>query len=432
MTAEVVVMNKSAVALASDSAVTASPTQKVFNSAEKLFMLIPGQPVGLLIYNYSEFMQLPWETIVKKYRIYSGNKSLGSLKEYAEDFIAYLSNPESELYSEEQYKMTFGKITHYYMRQIAHYIIDTVKKKIDDSGKKISGKEISEIISYWIDKYFQEWNNSENQYSEKDTATIKRGIRKFQSILDEVRDAVFGQVQLSEFEIEKLNNFCYSLFYKKKLSAFHTGLVIAGFGENELYPGCIEYVLENYFCGHLKYRMAQEAVVSPKNIGWIIPFAQKDIVYNFLNGIHPDFEEKLDEELNNVFSRDSVIGIINALKGLTQKRKKSILDSLEKVKKIKQDTVLEKVQADFKTNHTDSILSTVSILPKDELAKMAESLVNITSFMRRVSMDVESVGGPIDVAVISKKDGFIWIKRKHYFDPFFNPHYKKYSIGDMS
>ena len=27
---------------------------------------------------------------------------------------------------------------------------------------------------------------------------------------------------------------------------------------------------------------------------------------------------------------------------------------------------------------------------------------------------------PIDVAVISKGDGFIWIKRKHYFNPALN------------
>ena len=72
----------------------------------------------------------------------------------------------------------------------------------------------------------------------------------------------------------------------------------------------------------------------------------------------------------------------------------------------------------------------MAILPKDELAAMAESLVNLTSFKRKVSMEVESVGGPIDVAVISKGDGFIWIKRKHYFEPelnqqFFSNYYKE-------
>ena len=35
-------------------------------------------------------------------------------------------------------------------------------------------------------------------------------------------------------------------------------------------------------------------------------------------------------------------------------------------------------------------------------------------------MSDETVGGPIDVAVVSKGDGFIWIKRKHYFDPVLN------------
>ena len=51
---------------------------------------------------------------------------------------------------------------------------------------------------------------------------------------------------------------------------------------------------------------------------------------------------------------------------------------------------------------------------------MAEALVEITSLRRRVDSDVESVGGPVDVAVISKGDGFIWINRKHYFDSALN------------
>lgn len=54
---------------------------------------------------------------------------------------------------------------------------------------------------------------------------------------------------------------------------------------------------------------------------------------------------------------------------------------------------------------------------------MAEALVNLTSLKRRVSMEEETVGGPIDVAVISKGDGLIWIKRKHYFDGTMNRDY---------
>ncbi|MFV9630695.1 MAG: hypothetical protein ACNYWM_06465 [Methanosarcinales archaeon] len=73
--------------------------------------------------------------------------------------------------------------------------------------------------------------------------------------------------------------------------------------------------------------------------------------------------------------------------------------------------------------YTDPVTSVVSMLPKDELAAMAEALVNLTFFKRKVSMETETVGGPIDVAVISKGDGFIWIKKKHYFKPELNPQF---------
>jgi len=46
-------------------------------------------------------------------------------------------------------------------------------------------------------------------------------------------------------------------------------------------------------------------------------------------------------------------------------------------------------------------------LPRHELAELAEALVSITAFMARMSGDQkETVGGPIDAALISKGDGF--------------------------
>ncbi|HEY0631206.1 MAG TPA: hypothetical protein VGC98_04065 [Thermoleophilaceae bacterium] len=38
-------------------------------------------------------------------------------------------------------------------------------------------------------------------------------------------------------------------------------------------------------------------------------------------------------------------------------------------------------------------------------------------------METETVSGPIDVAVISAGDGFVWIKRKHYFEAERNPQF---------
>jgi hypothetical protein len=65
----------------------------------------------------------------------------------------------------------------------------------------------------------------------------------------------------------------------------------------------------------------------------------------------------------------------------------------------------------------------VMFMAKPDLANFAEALVNITSVKRRASLETESVGGPIDVAVISRDDGFVWVKRKHYFEPSLNPRF---------
>ena len=80
---------------------------------------------------------------------------------------------------------------------------------------------------------------------------------------------------------------------------------------------------------------------------------------------------------------------------------------------------------------TNPLIDIVDILPKEELAAMAEALVNLTSFKLRVSIEAETVGGPIDVAVITKGDGLVWIKRKHYFNPELNYHFfQNYMRGE--
>ncbi|WP_225381743.1 hypothetical protein [Escherichia coli] len=82
-----------------------------------------------------------------------------------------------------------------------------------------------------------------------------------------------------------------------------------------------------------------------------------------------------------------------------------------------------KLESYIVNNHTNKMISMLQSLGKADLAYMAESLVNITAFKRKVSHDYETVGGPVDVAVISKVDGFVWVNRKHYFPKELNSNY---------
>ena len=68
MTAEVVVLNREAVAIAADSAVTLrDPEPKIYNTANKLFQLSALEPVAIMVYGSAAFGPIPWETAVKEH-----------------------------------------------------------------------------------------------------------------------------------------------------------------------------------------------------------------------------------------------------------------------------------------------------------------------------------------------------------------------------
>ena len=65
----------------------------------------------------------------------------------------------------------------------------------------------------------------------------------------------------------------------------------------------------------------------------------------------------------------------------------------------------------------------MSWLKKHEKSKQTfkKIIPHHDNFGQRLSNDLESVGGEIDVAIISKSDGFIWKKKKDYFKHDLNP-----------
>lgn len=70
MTAEIALLNRRAIAFAADSAVTISGPgpDKIYNSAEKVFEFSRKVPLGLMLYNALEFVGIPIDVLVRKFR----------------------------------------------------------------------------------------------------------------------------------------------------------------------------------------------------------------------------------------------------------------------------------------------------------------------------------------------------------------------------
>lgn len=221
--------------------------------------------------------------------------------------------------------------------------------------------------------------------------------------------------------LEPLKHICYVHLRSQVFMEFFTGLIFFGFGEDEIYPTLLPVNVSGVFDDRLRYFIQEEetARITNENTASINPFAQTDVIDTILSGVDPaldtfyvnqhgDFLKKYNQDLANI-----VHGLNPDL--AEQLRNLDVSGIVNEYKKESEKIKLNK--------YIIPLMNAVSNLSKDDLSEMAESLVYLTYLKRRITFAEESVGGPVDVAIISKGDGFIWKKRKHYFKPELNQHF---------
>jgi hypothetical protein len=423
MTAEIAILNREAVAIAADSAATLSTEsgQKILSSANKIFSLSKTQPVGIMIFGSALLMHIPWETIIKMYRRWLGDKSFSTLKEYGNSFIQFLKQNKKLFPQEQQRRYINFTINSYY-----YHFKTNILKEIENNnnnGHQISSQEIEKLIDVLTDKDFQIWNEAETNIKNI-SKKISDFLTKYKKIIENAYSDTFEDLPISNKSKKILLKIAALLFFTfpnniKKNST--SGVVITGFGNSQIFPSIVSYSIEGIADNILKYKESVNKSIDHKNIASIIPFAQSEMVHTFINGIHPRSKIIYSDILEKTLSKLPEI-IIDGLSCNTNE-KKDLLDKIHKITLAnlkKGKDFIEEIQAEMFVN---PIMDIVTYLPKNDLANMAESLVNLTCLRKKISTDDDTVGGPIDVAVISKGDGFIWIKRKHYFSPDLNKQY---------
>jgi len=162
MTAEIIIMNKEAIALAADSAATLSggAQDKIFSSANKLFALSHNHPVGIMVFGNASFMDIPWEVIIKIYRNKLGNNGFDKLTHYTDDFIAFLDKNNVIFTSEIQDRFFQAHVFSFY-----NYLKQNINKEVDSFIKnngKIFKKQIRKIVHDTISNHYQILKRTEN------------------------------------------------------------------------------------------------------------------------------------------------------------------------------------------------------------------------------------------------------------------------------
>ena len=63
-----------------------------------------------------------------------------------------------------------------------------------------------------------------------------------------------------------------------------------------------------------------------------------------------------------------------------------------------------------------------------KMAGLAETLIRATELYQNIMFQDETVGGLIDLAVITREDGFQWLNRKSWYEPSKGGQYGKFGI----
>lgn len=134
MTAEIAVLNRNAVALAADSAVTLQlPEGPKIYHANKLFTLSKYRPVGIMIYGAADFMGVPWDTIIKRYRAHLGTRGFRRVQDYATDFLSFIETRRS-FFPEERQRNSCHELTEVWLHRLRTRLRKAVELAIKTSG----------------------------------------------------------------------------------------------------------------------------------------------------------------------------------------------------------------------------------------------------------------------------------------------------------
>lgn len=430
MTAEVAILNKTAVALAADSAVTISAgndQQKIFDSADKLFELSCDVPIAAMISGDMSFAEIPLEVLIKNFR--AKNLSFDNVEAAAQEFLRYLSDYSTSASTAVKLTSLDMLVRPWFERvkeRVQNSFISKIMRNDGEGADRDWGAVRRELLSEQIlvaQTALQRIPDAETIGGNGEDENLLG--QKFSELVEEVFEDEVNEEHVDALKI------LFDIIISKPVGQSYTGLVVAGFGKDEMFPTLYHYELHGIIGAKLKYIRCNVVDIDRGGMrAKVLPFAQKEMVERFLYGLDDGIRNAITQFCNGALPqiRESILGKLEMaaadLEALSDEAKGAENEFLQGLVNESFDVIRE--------NSELEIEGMVEFMPKPELARMAEALVNLTSIKRRVTRGLETVGGPIDVAVISKSEGFVWVSRKHYFPPELNQRFFARKRSEMN
>jgi len=409
MTSEIAVMNQRAVALAADSAVTLidGGTVAVRNEQQKLFQLVNGRPVGLMFFGVADLMGHPWDHLIEHYQSKVKPAQLASVQDYARSFTGMLDGLESFFPKSRQgdeYKRLVASVFRYVLH-LAQYL--------RDSAEENSPANDSAILDQAIERVWRDYQFREDGTARGDLPCFPQGFaaeiaRDYGRLAEELIAYGFGQFGISKQAAQRLKEIAVFAVVKDLFLEDVTGLVFAGFGSEERYPSVATYFVSAIIKGIAKRTEVSVDRIDNEVRSKIRVFADSEVTNAFIRGIDFNLERRLYS------------GFRMMMHGLVDQ----VVGAFPQADMASRDGVRDRFQRDFVPRYFEAfyrmireyqqevfinpILRVLEIAGRKELGDTARDLVGLNIFKKRIMAQKETVGGAVDVAVISRDGGFQW------------------------
>ncbi|MGB8923374.1 MAG: hypothetical protein WCC61_17945 [Pseudomonas sp.] len=426
MTAEIAIMSRTAVVLAADSATTVTSwkdglqERRYFKGANKLFELSRSAPVGLMIYGSASLQGVPWELAIKSFREDLGEEQHDRLEAYPKRFFDFIEHHEKLFSEQARNQALFNLIGSAAYR---------MQKMVSDQHELDSLAGLSTLSTAQVDQALDIIEATVDEMPLHALITdvdIANAIAKSSTSFIEAAPESLIIFQNQPDRASLVPKFVNTLikYAVKDFINFsdRTGVVIAGYGKDDYYPSLEVFECYGFLGDRLIFSRQDPRNMDAESPAVIQPFATTSMIDTFRMGVAPDV-------FGAVFDSTSLALADFGRKVMEECGTPDAVQSerLAELVKEARDGHTDKWFHKIRNQHFFPLSNIIHSLPLPDMAGLAKSLIELESLKERVTKPSESVSGPIDVAIISKHDGFVWIDRKHYFKPELNPRFFKRS-----
>jgi hypothetical protein len=410
MTSEIAVMNQRAVALAADSAVTLidGGTVVVRNDQRKLFNLIDGRPIGVMFFGVADILGHPWEHLIEHYQKKVKPKEFAHVKDYAASFTGMLDNLE-EFFPKARQRDDYKRL----LASVFRYILHLGQYLRETGGPERANLGDTQVLEEAIERVWRDYQFREDGSPRRDLPCFPPGFgatvaKEYAGAIDELIAYGFQPFGLSKPVQQKLREIAVFAVVKDLFLEDVTGLVFAGFGADERYPVVVTYFLSAIVGGIVKRAEASIDAIDGDVRSKIRVFADSEVTNAFIRGIDFNLERR-------------VYGILQMI---LQSLVDQVVGSFGNIDPSQREDVRRRFQADLVPQYFNAfrgmigdyqqqafinpVLRVLEIAARNELAETARELVSLNVFKKRIMAQKQTVGGAIDVAIVSREGGFQW------------------------